>query len=72
MIDEKPWRGIQAARAVVRRLLSRVPYPGLNDVIEVAGVLLIAAGLFHWNAGLAMVVSGAYLRAAGNLRGRND
>ena len=50
------------------RWLQAVPLPALNDVYELAGVLLVAAALSYVHVALAVGVVGLYLIVIANIR----
>ena len=52
----------------IRAVLARIPHPGLNDLLEIAGVALVGYGLSYVHIGVALGAVGLYLVLVANLR----
>ena len=64
------WRSGAAGRwHATRRMAARTPHPGISDLIELAGVALVAVALSYVHVGLGIGAVGAYLIIVGNERG---
>ena len=58
------WRVLRATG----RALAAVPHPGINDLIEITGVVLVAVALAHVHIALALGVPGVYMVVVADVR----